>query len=116
MEDEGSIRLERMFCPANDRDVPILFRHREAELDAAAQAGPGEPVSCLDYRFRCTGWLCPHFAVPELPTQNLLELAMKSERNRGRQGTLERQSVLERAVTENEQGAPSTHDRPPPRL
>ena len=101
MENEGSIRLARMFCPANDRNVPILFRHRRPELDSLARFGPGEPLSCLDYGFRCTGWLCPHFAVPDFPDRSLLELALQGEHGRPPRGAAERQAILERAVREN---------------
>ncbi len=103
MESEGSVRLARMFCPANDRNVPILFRDRKPEPDAFSRAGPGEPISCLDYAFRCTGWLCPHFASPELPAEGLIELALRSEKGSVQTGTVERQAILERAVHENRQ-------------
>lgn len=113
MESEGSIRLSKMFCPANDRNIPMLLRHSAAERGSPAGIGPGEPLSCLDYGFRCSGWLCPHFAAPDFPSPDLLELALRDERERGRRGTLERQAILVRAIRENGGTAKET-DRPSP--
>jgi hypothetical protein len=101
METMDTIRLGKMFCPANDRNVPILFRDRRAEVDPAVWGLAGEPISCLDYGFRCTGWLCPHFAVPELPSLDLLEAAARGERRRVARGAAERRRTLERAFREN---------------
>lgn len=101
METMDTIRLGKMFCPANDRNVPILFRHRGAEIDGSARTVAGEPISCLDYGFRCTGWLCPHFAVPELPPPDLLEEAARGERDRVARGSAERRRTLERALRES---------------
>ena len=102
MKREGSIRLARMFCPANDRNVPILFRDRPPEVDSFAGFSAGEPVCCLDYEFRCTGWLCPHFAAPELPERELLELALEAEEGRHLRGADERRAVLERSLRESD--------------
>ena len=110
MEGEGSIRVARIFCPANDRNVQILLRHRRAELGSLARFGPGEPLSCLDYGFRCSGWLCPHFAAPDFPEAGLLELALDGERQRGQRGTVERQAILEQALREN--GEPEARSQP----
>jgi hypothetical protein len=100
MHGKGQVRLGQMFCPATDRNVPILFRHDGIEI-AGRWSGPGDPVHCLDYGFRCTGWLCPHFASPDLPPQALIEWALDRERVQAGLGTLERMSVLERALREN---------------
>lgn len=99
MENEGTVRLARMFCPANDRNVPILFRHRQTEIDSLSRSSPGEPISCLDYGVRCTGWLCPHFAAPSLPEGRLLQLALSHERTHPKRGSTGRQEILERALS-----------------
>lgn len=101
METADTIRLGRMFCPANDRNVPILFRHRRTEVDPEVRAVVGEPISCLDYGFRCTGWLCPHFAMPELPSRDLLKAAERGERTRTARGSAERRRALDRALRES---------------
>ena len=111
MESKDSIRLARMFCPANDRNVPILLRHRDTEVGSLGGTPPGEPVSCLEYGFRCSGWLCPHFASPDFPSQDLLELALEGERERARRGTRRRQAILERAIRENREA--SSKSEPP---
>ncbi len=97
----GSVRVGRMFCPATDRNVPILFRHDRVEIDPAAWSGSGAPLHCLDYGFRCTGWLCPHFGSPDLPPQVLIERALARELDQIGLGTVERRGVLERALREN---------------
>lgn len=51
------------FCPARDRDVPVLLRRRSAETDVAHLHATGAFV-CLDYGVRCTGAMCPLAAVP----------------------------------------------------
>lgn len=43
-----------------------------------------EAVTCLDYGVRCTGWLCPLFALPTVPPEDLLAEAMAAERRRWR--------------------------------
>lgn len=43
-----------------------------------------EAVTCLDYGVRCTGWLCPLFALPTVPPEDLLAEAMDAERRRWR--------------------------------
>ena len=97
MHTVGLVRLGRMFCPATDRNVPILFRDGRVEV----ASGLGDPVHCLDYGFRCTGWLCPHFGTPDLPSQALIERALAGERDRAGRGTRERRGILERALREN---------------
>ncbi len=89
---EGT-RLSRAFCSARDRNVPVLVH------DAPSESGI-ELSSCLDYGVRCTGWLCPLFGVPTLPTEGLLEEAIEAEQDRRRSTTPERQAILERARDE----------------
>jgi hypothetical protein len=101
MHGKGQVRLGRMFCPATDRNVPILFRHDGIEIDPGRWSTPGDPVHCLDYGFRCTGWLCPHFGSPDLPSQALIEWALDRERVQSGPGTRERTGILERALREN---------------
>ena len=36
MHGKSSIRLGQMFCPATDRNVPILFRHEGIEIGDVA--------------------------------------------------------------------------------
>jgi hypothetical protein len=79
---EGTVRIAQMFYPANDRNVPILFCHRQPEVDSLSRLSPGAPISCLDYGLRCTGRLCPHFAAPSFPEGRLLQLAMSREQAR----------------------------------
>ncbi len=120
MEKDGRIRLARAFCSARDRNVPVL--RREPVLHAGDQAdgdGPGgagsrsptvltdgasdglpELVSCLDYGVRCTGWLCPHFALPTLPPEDLLAEAAEAERTRKRRAVADGRAILERALRE----------------
>ena len=101
MESRDSIRLAKMFCPAIDRNVPILLRHRRPEVGSSGGTRPGEPVSCLEYGFRCSGRLCPHFASPDFPSPDHLEIALEGERQQERRGTRRRQATLERAIREN---------------
>jgi hypothetical protein len=110
MDAKGRVRLGRMFCPATDRNVPILFRHDGVELDAGRGTGLGDPVHCLDYGFRCTGWLCPHFGSPDLPPQALIEWALDGERLQSGRGTTERRGILERALRENWMRQPPTSE------
>ena len=100
MRDDGSIRLTRMFCPAHDRNVPVLLRDPPPRPEAPSALGSPEPISCLDYGVRCTGWLCPHFALPSLPPRSLLEAAIEAERPRRGRVAGERRSILERALRE----------------
>ncbi len=111
MENKDSIRLAKMFCPANDRNVPMLLRDRSPEIGSAAGARPAERVSCLEYGFRCSGWLCPHFASPDFPSPDHLELALEGERERGCRGTRQRQMILDRAIREND-GASTEMEQP----
>lgn len=56
--------LERtVFCPARDRDVPVLLREGALDSDAAHLHATGAFL-CLDYGVRCTGAMCPLAAVP----------------------------------------------------
>ncbi|MSR22966.1 MAG: hypothetical protein EXR92_05405 [Gemmatimonadetes bacterium] len=100
MSGEGSVRLARMFCPARDRNIPVLLQDREPASDRSPLDRVPEPVACLDYAVRCTGWLCPHFALPTLPPESLLSEAMEAERLRQGWGSGERRSILERALRE----------------
>jgi hypothetical protein len=102
---EGT-RLSRAFCSARDRNVPVLVRDRP-------EASELELSSCLDYGVRCTGWLCPLFAVPTLPPEGLLEEAIQAERDRRRTTTPERQAILERARKEGRKAreAPAARER-----
>ena len=110
MHAKAQVRLGQMFCPATDRNVPILFRHDGIELDVGLWSGPGDPVHCLDYGFRCTGWLCPHFGSPDLPSQALIEWALDRERTQTGRGTRERIGILERALRENWMRQPRTSE------
>src|SRR5690606_22471512 len=117
MEKDGRIRLARAFCSARDRNVPVLRREppRHADAPAAgddsasrsptaltdgASADLPELVSCLDYGVRCTGWLCPHFALPTLPPEDLLAEAAEAERTRKRRAVADGRAILERALRE----------------
>jgi hypothetical protein len=110
---EGT-RLSRAFCSARDRNIPVLVRDLQPEPSTARGAGssstgPGRDsatsdgivlVNCLDYGVRCTGWLCPLFAVPTLPAEGLIDEAIAAERNRRRRSIAEGRSILERARRE----------------
>lgn len=67
------------YCPACDRDVPVVSRKRARAPDAARLKASGAFV-CLDYQVRCTGAMCPLRAVPRtsedlnLHRQGLLRL------------------------------------------
>lgn len=80
-------RLGAAFCSARFRDVPVLVQ-ADAELPPvagqrmSARPDPDALLACLDYGVRCTGWLCPLFAVPALPPEDLLAEAMEAERRR----------------------------------
>lgn len=117
MEKDGRIRLARAFCSARDRNVPVLRREPPRHADAPADGddaasrsptvltdGPStdlpELVSCLDYGVRCTGWLCPHFALPTLPPEDLLAEAAEAERTRKRRAVADGRAILERALRE----------------
>jgi hypothetical protein len=119
MEIEGTLRLARVFCPARDRNVPMLLRDPgAADSDGVASASAPEALFCLDYGVRCTGWLCPHFAFPRLPTEGLIAEAMETERRRGGRGSSERRSILERALREmgahsERPGKPRVRERSP---
>ncbi len=110
---EGT-RLSRAFCSARDRNVPVLVRDlggtpASAEAATGVLPGPGsetgpsdgiELLNCLDYGVRCTGWLCPLFVVPTLPTEGLLDEAIEAERDRRRRSIAEGRAILERARRE----------------
>ena len=51
------------YCPATDRDVPVVFRPGALDRDPAHLHAPGAFV-CLDFGVRCTGAMCPLRAVP----------------------------------------------------
>ena len=98
-------RLSRAFCSAHFRDVPVLVaeppddrsgssgavkgsaargvpRVRDADHPDPEASNAARLVTCLDYGVRCTGWLCPLFALPTLPAHQLLLEAAEAERLR----------------------------------
>lgn len=51
------------YCPAHDREVPVLLREGVSDTDIAHLHATGAFL-CLDYGVRCTGEMCPLMAVP----------------------------------------------------
>ncbi len=51
MENKVSIPIAKMFCPSNDPNILILFRHLRPELDSFVGFEPDDPVLYLDYGF-----------------------------------------------------------------
>jgi hypothetical protein len=96
MKSSPSTRLSRTFCSARDRNIPVLVKAATDSTDS----GEMELVSCLDYGFRCTGWLCPLFSLPTLPPESLLEEAIEVERGRQARATGNERAILERALKE----------------
>lgn len=56
--------VRRAYCSACDRNVPVVLR-ADAELESQPSPKDARALVCLDYRVRCTGWLCPLFSVDE---------------------------------------------------
>lgn len=108
MSRRGATHLSRAFCSARDRNVPVLVRAgRTSARDsgrtsppADSQEAPAEFVSCLDYGVRCTGWLCPFFPVPTVPSEELVEEAIRVEMERKERSVSEGRAILERALRE----------------
>lgn len=83
MERATPVRESTAYCSALDATIRVQIQ----ELDWEDRGTPSprdaaEAITCLEYGVRCTGWLCPLFALPELPLEGLLPEAMEPERTR----------------------------------
>lgn len=58
--------VRRAYCSAVDRTVPVVLRTGAAPRERISLADPADLV-CLDYKVRCTGWMCPLFSVSDDP-------------------------------------------------
>lgn len=56
--------VRRAYCSACDRNVPVRLK-ADVELDEQPSPRDARALVCLDYRVRCTGWLCPLFSVDD---------------------------------------------------
>ncbi|HUG39488.1 MAG TPA: hypothetical protein VMM12_03330 [Longimicrobiales bacterium] len=58
--------VRRAYCSAVDRNVPVVLKPGRAPRERVSLHDPADLV-CLDYRVRCTGWMCPLFSVSDDP-------------------------------------------------
>lgn len=67
-----------------------------------ARPSPRRPelLTCLDYGVRCTGWLCPHFSLPTLAPEELIEEAIADERDRRERAIAGGEAILLRVLRE----------------
>lgn len=56
------------YCPAHDREVPVLLRKSAFAGGLRPRHATGAFL-CLDYRVRCTGAMCPLMALPGTPAE-----------------------------------------------
>lgn len=56
--------VRRAYCSGVDRNVPVVLKPGTPPLDAVSLHDPGDLI-CLDYKVRCTGWMCPLFSVSD---------------------------------------------------
>ena len=56
--------VRRAYCSAVDRNVPVILTRGAAPRERVSLHDPSDLV-CLDYKVRCTGWMCPLFSVTD---------------------------------------------------
>ncbi len=100
MNTQGTTRLSKTFCSAQDRNISVLVKQSDPNRTESTVAQGSDLVSCLEYGVSCTGWLCPLFSVPTLPPEELLAEAIETERKRKDRSIAQGRAILERALTE----------------
>lgn len=76
--------VRRAYCSAVDRTVPVVLKAGAQPRVQVSLHDPSDLV-CLDYKVRCTGWMCPLFSVSEDP--DLLAAATAAPRRADDPGT-----------------------------
>lgn len=71
------MKVQRAYCSAVDHEVPLRFAPAEPSHPGAPR---WKPVGCLDYGVRCTGAMCPFFALPELGPEDLTARSSRPRR------------------------------------